>query len=183
MGDKRKSVVPAIAREQREAFTANSVVTLSTGVRARILPVPSTLLDKVTVRIPEPAIPTQYIESKGREEPNPFDPAYTAALSDTYKARARAMSEAFIMFGIELLDGVPPDEEWMPKLLYAQRRGLVDFTEYDLTDPDEREYVYKAFVAVSNKDVQKVMVACGLLDEQVSAATQNFPGDKERDAN
>ncbi len=69
----------------REIEPARDIITLSTGVRGRIRPVPAGLIDEVVSRIPDPEVPRQFIEDKGREELNPFDPAYIEAVA---KARA-----------------------------------------------------------------------------------------------
>lgn len=182
MPDSKKSPAPEVARERALAVNANEVVTLTTGVRARIVPVPSSLLDAVSARIKEPTPPMQFVESKNREEPNPLAPDYLKAITDANRQRGLATIEALLMFGIVLVDGVPPDEEWKPKLDYMVRRGYLDLSAYDLTDQFDREYVYKAYVAVAQPDINRLMIACGLLQEEVRAAVKSFPGPAVRDA-
>jgi len=182
MPDTKKSPAPEVARERALAVNPDEVVTLSTGVRARIVPVPSSLLDAVSARIKEPIPPMQFVESKNRDEPNPLAPDYIKAIADANRQRGLATIEALLMFGILLEEGVPPDAEWRPKLDYMVRRGHLDLSAYDLSDPFDREYVYKAYVAVAQPDVNRLMIACGLLQEEVRAAVRSFPGAEVRDA-
>jgi hypothetical protein len=150
------------------------VITLSTGVRARIRPVSATLLDEVSQMVPAPEVPRQFIEAKGREESNPLDPIYQQAVKDADRQRGLKTTEALIMFGIELVDGMPPEEEWLPKLIYMQKRGLLDLTKFDLDDPMEVELVYKLYVAVSGADLMYVSMASGLTEKEVAEAMTSF---------
>jgi hypothetical protein len=150
------------------------IITLSTGVRARIRPVSATLLDEVSQMVPAPEVPKQFIESKGREELNPLDPAYQQAVKDADRQRGLKTTEALIMFGIELVDGMPPEAEWLPKLAYMQKRGLLDLTRFDLDDLLEVELVYKLYVAVSGADLMYVSMASGLTEKEVAEAMTSF---------
>jgi hypothetical protein len=174
MAKQQKSPAPEVAREIQGEFKLDEPVELSTGVRAIIRAVPNTLIDNVSARIEDPLPPKQFIESKGKEEVNYLDPTFLREVENTNKRRGRAVTEALIMFGVELVDGVPDPEEWMPRLQHLVKRGLLDLSDWDLEDEFDLEYVYKAFVAVAQKDVERIMVACGLLEETVAAAMDSF---------
>jgi len=150
------------------------VVTLSTGVRARIKPVSAKLLDDIARSVPEPAVPRQFIEEKGREEYNPLDPGYLAAVKEANHLRGLRSTEALIMLGIELQDEVPPVDDWLPKLEFLARRGAVDLTAFDLTDPLEVEFVYKTMIAVATPDLMLVSMASGLTEAEVAEAMAGF---------
>jgi hypothetical protein len=174
MSKKITAPAPEVARDLEKEFKVGEIVTLSTGYRAKIKAVASTLLDRVAAKIEDPEIPVQYIEAKGRDEANPLDPSYRAAVRKAQADRGRAVNEALIHFGVDLVDGIPPDEEWMPELDFLIRRGRLDLEEYDISDPHDREFVFKAYVAVADEDIKKVMRACGLLDETVEEAIRTF---------
>jgi hypothetical protein len=176
MSDNKKSPAPDVARSRAQEFTPDEVVMLSTGYRARVKPVPASLLDAVTARVVEPSPPMQFVESKGRDEPNPFAPEYLKGLEAANRERGLATIAALLMFGIDLVDGLPPLEEWLPRLNYMVRRGMLDLSKYDLQDEYDREYVFKAYVAVAQPDINRLMIACGLLQEEVRAAVKGFPG-------
>lgn len=157
----------------------NTITVLSTGVRARLLPVPAPLLDQIGEMIPDPEIPVQYIEDKDRHEPNPYDPEYLKKLREAYRARAKASLDAFVMFGVELAEEIPPDSEWVPKLRFMERRGALDLSGYDLSDQVDREFVYKMFVAVGNADLIRISALSGVSQEEVRRAADSFRGDEE----
>lgn len=150
------------------------IITLSTGVRARIRPVSATLLDEVSQQVAVPAVPRQFIEAKNREEPNPLDPTYLQAVKDSERERGLKTTEALIMFGIELVDGVPAQDEWLPKLLYMQKRGLLALDRFDLNDPLEVEFIFKLYMAVSGADLMYVSMASGLTEKEVAEAMTSF---------
>jgi hypothetical protein len=151
-------------------------VTLTTGVRARILPVSATLIDEVTSKIPDPEVPTFFNEAKSREEPNPSDPEYLRRLSDAERKRGVAALDALVMFGVELLDGLPEDRGWLTKLQYMEKRGHLDLSSYDLNDAMDLEFLYKRFVAVSNQVLTKVGEISGVTAAEIAQAENSFPG-------
>lgn len=165
-----ESVVLEVAREQ--ATASQDVVILSTGVRARVRPVAASLLDAVRLRIPLPRPPVQMIEEKGREEENPFDPEYLRQVGDANRARNTAVGDAAIMFGVELIDGVP-DDGWDARL------ALLDIQVG--SDPLSREFAYKKYVVVAAPDLRLILArTTGVSEEQVARATEIFRRGAER---
>lgn len=162
--------VVAVAKERE----TDGIVTLSTGVRARIVPVSPNLIDAVTSRIPDPEIPVWHNQDKGRDEPNPNDPQYRRELAQAERRRGLAGMDAMIMFGVILVDGVPSDGEWLAKLRKAEKFGLLDLSDWDFSDPDEVEFLYKKFVAVSAADLNLVGRKSGITQEDVDRAEGTF---------
>ncbi len=159
-----------------------SVTTLSTGVKAIIRPVPTYLVDKMVGEIEEPKPPKQFNEKKQREEENPFDPAYLEAIDEANRQKGLVTMEAMIMWGIELVDDVPDPEEWLPKLEWMAKRSALNLEEYDLDDPLDLEFVYKALIATSGVDLMMVTMKSGMQNEEVELAMRGFRGDEEPDA-
>jgi len=155
------------------------VSTLSTGVRAIIRPVPTYLVDKMVSEIVEPKPPKQFNEQKDRDEENPFDPTYLAEIEEANRKRGLVTMEAMIMWGIELVDGVPDPEEWLPRLEWMAKRSDLDLDDYDLDDPLDLEFCYKALIATSGVDLMLVTLKSGMQNEEVELAMRGFRGNEE----
>ncbi len=154
--------------EKRAGEREDKVGKLSTGIRAKLSPVSASLIDEVTAKVKDPPVPTWYNEEKGRDEPNPGDPAYIEALSDAERERGKAAMDALVMFGVNLVDGVPEDDGWLAKLQFL---GVVEDRELSAM---EREFVYKKYIAVSAADVGKITELSGISSEELQEAEATF---------
>lgn len=159
-------------------------VVLATGDRARIMPVTASMIDAVTSMIPDPKPPVWYNPNKpsdkfpeGEPEPNPNHPDYLKALDDANRERGIAAMDALVMFGVELLDGVPEDDRWIAKLRYMEKKGRLSLDGYDLEDPMDREFLYKRFIAVDNDVIVLVSEVSGISPAEVDRAEDSFQGD------
>jgi len=170
----KRSVAADVAKEQAKT-PENDVVTLSTGVQARIVPVASSLLDEINARISDPAVPSQEIDGQMHE--NPLHPDYRQALKEASAERTTAILDAFVMFGVELVEGVPDDGLWEKKIKFMEKRGALDLSVYDLEDEFDREFVFKRYIACSSRDMRKVGVASGILAEEIERAMESFRSD------
>ena len=170
--------VVSVAKEQ---VGADKQVTLSTGVRVHVHPVSARLLTECMARVKKPTVPTYFDEDRQREFPNPGDPSYVAALAERDSEQTSVAMDALIMFGVELVDGVP-DDGWDKKLRLLEKLGHLDLGEYDLDEDLDRQFVYKKFVAVSAADMPILQQASGVVDEEdLAKAEESFPGDEEPD--
>lgn len=159
-----------------------NVVSLSTGVRVRVRPVSARLLDEVQRTVPHPAVPKQFLEDKGIEVENPMHPAYLREVEEANSLRGQRVTEALMLFGFELVDGVPPEESWLPKLRYLESRGMLDLSGYDLEIDLDRELLFKGMVAVGAPDLMLLSMASGLTEAEVAAAEDSFQRQKARPA-
>lgn len=173
MGGNNTSPAVDVAREK--VLGEDNTVTLPNGVKVRINPVGAALISDVTSRIKDPEIPVVYIADKERNEPNPNDPNYLRGLEEANQKRGIAMIDTLVMFGVELLDGIPEDDEWMKKLTFMVKRGLLDLSGYDLDDSFDREFLYKRYILVDNTVISMVTDASGLSTEDISRAEASFP--------
>jgi len=89
--------------------------------------------------------------------------------------RTRATLDTIILFGIDLVDGIPDDDLWVKKLRYMEKLGHLDLKDYDLDDPDEREFLYKRFIAVSSDDIMEVLRRSGITEADIAQAMKTFP--------
>lgn len=143
------------------------VYTLSTGYKARILPVSASLIDQVTAQIKDPEVPMWFNEDKGRDEPNPSDTAYLKAMEEAAHSRGVAALDAMIMFGIELVDPIPEDDMWLKKL---RKLGV----EIDPEDDLDREFAFKKYIATSAEDLSILSEKSGMGEEAVTEAERQF---------
>lgn len=175
--DGQSLVAKAVTDEAKERKdSSGTVITLASGVRIKLNPVPTSLIDAVTSRIKDPEIPV-WVDDDGRERHNPLDPQYEKDLREASRLRGLAAIDALTLFGVDLLDGLPPDEEWLTKLQYMEKMGLIDvLKDYDLDDPTMKELVYKKFVGVTNDIIEKITQISGVSPEAVSSAEDSFPG-------
>ena len=152
-----------------------NIRTLSTGYRAILKAVPAPLIDKATSRIKDPVVPTFFNKEAEREEENPNHPAYRAALEEADRQRGLAGMDVMIVAGVDLVDPIPDDSEWVPKLKMLQRLGHLDLSEYDLTDALDREFVFKKFVAVAQDDYTIIARHSGVSSQEIAQAERSFP--------
>jgi len=163
--------------EIAQELDADDVITLRSGIRIKLIPVPAALVDAVTSKIKEPEIPSVTLgDGSGRDEANPFDPQYLKDMDEVRRLRGLAAIDTMAMFGVELVDGLPPDDEWLTKLRQMEAMNLLDLSEYDLDNPVIKELVFKKFVAVTTDVITKVTEISGISPEEVAAAEESFQG-------
>eukprot|EP00919_Chromeraceae_sp_WS-2016_P030391 GHVR01072123.1.p1 GENE.GHVR01072123.1~~GHVR01072123.1.p1 ORF type:complete len:176 (+),score=31.97 GHVR01072123.1:438-965(+) len=157
--------------------TDDGIVTLSTGVRARLVPVATGVLEAVKSQIVDPPVPMWMNPEKEREEPNFNDPEYNRALTDNTDRRGTAVMDALIIFGVELVDGIPDSAGWLSGLKMMERLGHLDLSAFDLDDPLDLEFLYKKHKAVAAADYGLLTNLAGLTGEVIAEAEDTFPGD------
>lgn len=179
MTNDKKSPAVELARKRREAESGDGVVLLSTGVRARIVPVGVNLIRDAMLQIEDPPVPWVKDEEKGQQYENPNDPEYQAGLARAARQRETASMDCMVMMGVELVDGVPQEDDWLRRLRFLEKRGSLDLSDYDLEDELDREFLYKKYVAVGSTDLIQIGQTSGISREEVAAAVASFPSDEE----
>lgn len=175
--------VAVIAAEETVKHDAERVLT--TGVRVRVNRVSQMLLDAAVHKVKEPEVPLWYDEDRDREVLNPNHPHYLAAMEEYEREQRLAAIDAAILWGVDLVDGLPKDKLWIKKLKYfAEKLGHIDLSEYDLEDEFELEFLYKRFIALSAEDLSNLMpeIMGGVTEEDVAKAVETFQGDETPDA-
>jgi hypothetical protein len=150
------------------------------GYTIRVKAIPVAIISDVTSRIPEPPIPVWHNEEYNRDEQNLSDPAYIQAKGEVDQKRGQAMIDATVMFGIELPDGVPPTEKWLPKLKFMEKRGQVDLSEYDLNDSLELEFVFKRYIIANIGLINYIQEMSSVMPEDVVKAGKPFRRPQKR---
>lgn len=172
------AAVDVAKRRRSEKKDLGTIFTLSTGIRVRIVPVAAHLIDEAMFEVKDPLVPKQDL-GKGREEPNPMDPEYRQALSDAEHARGIAASDTLIFMGVELVDGMPEDDDWLKKLKFLERLGhFKALKEFNMDDEIDREFVFKKYYAISARDIPLIGNASGMSQEEIDLAVRGFQGDE-----
>jgi hypothetical protein len=167
---------PAVSTAKKVASRNNNRdITLPTGDEAVLMPVSASLIDAVTSEVKDPKPPMWYNKDADREEENFNHPDYIKGLEDAKRRRGIAALDAMVMFGIELVDGVPEDDRWLQKLQFMAKRGMLSLDGYDLSDPLDKEFLYKRFVAVDNDTITLISEISGISGEEVAAVEESFP--------
>ena len=172
MAKESREANPAVevARARRADIPTDGTYTLSTGVRVRLRPVAARLLAESRSRIKDPPVPIWENPDKGRKEENENDPQYQKELLEARIKRNEAATDALVMFGVELLDGLPADTGWLARLRFL---GY----EVDDSDPIAVEFAYKRYIAVAATDLQLLdAISSPVALEEVKAAMASFRG-------
>ena len=159
-------------------------ITLSTGVVFKLENVPLFAFDKIKEKVgrERPQVPVVHIESKDRDEPNPNDPDYIAAMESYDSKLNEKLVDMVIVLGTEV-DSVPEgfpkaeDEGWATKL----KRLDIDIPE----DSDERYLSWVKLCAMRTaEDLASLLMACargaGVTEEDVAEQAASFRDSKER---
>lgn len=177
----KTTVNPVVAAAKRRHHVNPEPVQLSTGYWVIVKPISVSVIADVQAGIKDPPVPEWYNEEKGRAELNPNDPAYQQALRETDALRNIAVTDAMILFGLELVDengnaaARLPLSEWLPKLQFLQKRGTLDLSSYDTENELDLDFMFKKYVVVGAPDLITVMGATGLTEEEIARARQSFP--------
>jgi hypothetical protein len=158
----------------KEKSQENKVVTLSTGIRAILHPVSASLIQEVVSKIVDPPVPVEYNEAKGVSQENPHNKEYQATITANNQKRARASMDAFALFGLELVDGLPSSDKWLKKLKQMERLGYLDLSEFDLDDDIDLEFIFKRYIAMSASDFTAIGKMTGISQEDIAAAESSF---------
>ncbi len=181
-------------RAAAAALSANGtkpadLIEFSNGIVLRVKSVSPLAIRQAAIRVPRPKPPMSMIKEKGREEENPNDPAYLAALEEYEEVSALAGLNVLVLLGTTLetvpegLQG-PDDEGWVGDLQYV---GVLP-ADFDDGDKRARYLAWVRYYAVANiEDHVKLMIGpmakAGVSEEDVAKAIDSFPSRATRRAN
>ena len=155
-----------------------NTITLSSGVVLEWRRVGWWIVNAAARRLSKPKVPMQFIEEKGREDPNPAHPDYIAALDEYDAAYRDIVYDAYLWFGTSILSKpenmLGPDEDWPAD--YA-------FLGIEAPEGKQRRYVeWVKMVACLGDEVEvasvitRVRAESTVSEEDVTAAAESFPG-------
>ena len=152
----------------------DNIMVMPNGVKVRINPVAPNLIDDVTSRIEDPPVPMWHNPEKDRDEPNPADPDYLKSMARAERKRNTAAVDAMLMFGVELVDGLPEDTSWKEKIKFMVSADLLDLGDLDIDDPLTAEYLYKKYIITSAPVLENLTRVSGLPTEEIERAERSF---------
>lgn len=175
MEDVSKNPAVIVAKEGDES--EEKIITLRSGVRVRLKPVPDMVVQRAMAKINKPKVPMWFNPDKEREEPNPNDPDYLEAVRRAEEERGMVAMDVSIMFGCELIDPIPDDRKWV------QRLRKVAGIEVDDSDEFELEFAYLKYVAFANSADMNYVTGLDMTEADVENAGATFRSDETRGAN
>lgn len=152
------------------------------GIRLKLSPIPSVLVQEVARKYPNPRPPVVFIEEKGREEENPNDPEYLNRLAEANYQRSIVILNVFLS-GLEIVS-IPDNlqkvedtgwEEVVREIANIEipaggfGRRLAWFKYYAFTDDD--------LIRVRDKITRLSGI---VLEEDVKEAEESFRDNEER---
>lgn len=180
---RRLSEVAAADAAQAAVTGPVETVTLSTGIVLRLRPVPPRILADAATRVPKPEVPVVFITSRERNEANPDDPAYQAALAEWTRNTTDASFKLGLILGTaveHIPDGYYPPEsdDWINEIEAA---FAVDGRESPVRrEPEKARYLdWLLYHALGNDEDQFVLTsamwsATLVTQEALAAAIESF---------
>lgn len=175
--------VTELAKERTDHSLSGHTFVVS-GVTIRIVNVPSSIIQDAITRLKPPDVPLWHNPDKDRDEPNPADPSYLQALEDFQQEKARVANDAMIMFGAEIVEGFPPeDNRWRRSLERAHKLEILDLSWADWDDPIDQEFMFLKYVAITTDRLVQIGAMAGLSQEAVDQAAASFRRNQGRRSN
>ena len=172
--DGSKNPVVEVAKRRKAGYEDN-LIELPDGTEIRVHPVSPALIDEVISTVKEPNVPMWHNKDADREEPNYDDPDYKKALSEAESEKLAASVDALVMFGIELVDGLPEGDVWLKKLKFLEKRERLSLEGYTLDDPEDKEFLYKRLIAMDGDIITRITDMSSVSKEDIDAAEASFP--------
>ncbi len=185
MADPQAKAAAAVDQAVEEGEQRSNDLVLSNGIRFTIRPVSSLVARRVIQNIEVPKVPVVYIEDKDREEENPNDPDYLAAMEEYQGVAGLAAMQLFMTLGLKLEsvpEGIdrPEDSGWFEALEAA---GVEMDAE---TDAKRFRWWCESVAFTDADDFNRLGMhaarAMGLAEEDVEQALSDFRGNGERGA-
>lgn len=141
----------------------DDIHTLHSGVKVRVQAISPSLVNDAMLRVKMPEVPEVWSEQRGKFLKNPLSPDYVEAMDEYQRAKGQVALDAMVMFGIDLVDGLPEDRSWIRKL------QILGF-EFDPDDAVECEFYYKKHIAMTVQDIQELQRSMGVTQEGIEKA-------------
>lgn len=164
-------------------------IKLHNGIVIGVKPLPPLLLQTIGAKFKTPDPPVVYMEEKGREEPNPNDPAYLQLLQVLEEQQELATQNLVLGAATHLVsvpDGYdkPEDPGWKQSVEFAAELAGQTL-DLDTSTPVKQYLCWLRFYAMeTGADVALVQALpfqlAGIREGEVQAALESFHGISER---
>lgn len=173
MSDNNTQQNQALATAKKNRWEmAGKEITFSTGVKGRLTPVSSSAIMEAQSGLDDPPVPLVKIDGKDGEFENPNDPEYLRQKQEVFSKRLQAGIDTMIILGVDV--EVPPEDTWLPKLKFLEKRGRISLAGFDLTDAMDKEFLYKKYIAMSSDDWLLLNEISGIAPADLEAAKKLF---------
>jgi hypothetical protein len=175
------SIAAAIVDQKDDPYTYLS----KKGVKFRLSPVPSVLIEEAARRIKLPSPPIWINPDKEREEENPNDPTYVAQVQEAQFERGLVALNLY-MSGTEV-EHVPPDVEQPEGERWFYR--VKNVAGIDIPEQGFGRYLaWVKFYVLQDEELveirNRIMRISGrTMEVDVQQATDTFRSNEERDTN
>lgn len=172
------AVSDALDRMVADLPVQDGIFTASTGLQLKLKKVSRMIILDATRKLAIPQPPRQFIESKGREEENPADPAYqTAYNSYMYDIGMIGYATYFILGTVPV--SMPDDLEPSEGTTWSDN---IQAVHEDLNIPEKgprRYFAWLKYYALNEQDQNALLQACirysgGTLEADVKEAQASF---------
>lgn len=155
----------------------NKITVTQSGYRVKLVPVAANVLREAQSRIPDAITRTFTNPTDGKEYENPAHPEYIAEVKVVEEQRTKASMNAMILFGMELLDDIPEDNEWLEKCQFAKLISDDEYKEAISADGKYmREMLFKNFVVSDFTVINQIASMSGVTKEMIAEARGSFQG-------
>ncbi len=164
------------ARKAKKA-ARNKITVTPSGYRVKLVSVAANVIREAQARIPDAITRTYTNATDGKEYENPAHPEYIAEVKIVEEERTKAAMSVMVLFGMELLEPIPDDNEWLEKCRFAK---LVTKEEYEEAISDDgkymREMLFKTYVVSDFSVINQIASMSGVTQEMIAKARETFQG-------
>jgi hypothetical protein len=156
---------------------------LQNGIVLNLRPIPPLLIQAVNQEFHTPDPPKVYMEEKGRDEPNPNDPAYLKELERLAEAQDLAVESLTLAVGTSVKfvpEGMfkPEDDGWIEQIKFANKLVGIEM-QIDEDDPTKRFLYWLRFYAMeSASDIALVRglptILAGIREGEIEEVLDSF---------
>lgn len=163
----------------------DNVITLSTGLKVKVSPVPDFLMSQSGRHLTEPKAP--FIEDSrykdGRKFFNEDDPEFQEKARQFNHDLGMARIDTKLLWGCEIIEGYPEDDQWLRKLHFQEQLGAIGLAQYNLEEDFVRRFLYLKLFGIgsvldddgANADLNNILNALDISDAGVNEAIDTFP--------
>jgi len=164
-----------------------TVYVCENGLKLKLRPVRQLIIYEAERKLTPPRVPTFYNEQKGRDEPNPADPAYQDAFRQYQYTRGMIAVDTYYILGTKPIEPLPADVDPVDSPNWVDMLEATGANISDIPPSGPRRYLaWLKYHAVPDTDMNVLinrisLLSGGVSEEQVRQAEAVFRGNAARD--
>ncbi len=160
--------------KKKSGKKGDGIITLASGIRVRLLPVPAGTITELQGSVKKPKVPTiphpsADLAKEGHTIEHPDSPQYKQDMLEYNEKVSEVGMKALTMLGVELVDGVPEDDRWIKELKF------IGIDVGDIEDEIELEFSFKKYKVVDSDMIMAISSLSGVSAADIEAAKDSFP--------